>query len=104
MTTEESVYDGRSKQKAAELAARIIQLSRKTLLLNPRFMDSAIFRLSPKAADTTLTTDGRCVYCGDAYVLRWFKVEQALVVRDLLRFSYFNFFVFFKPFHSRMHL
>ena len=71
-------------RKAEEIAARIIQISQNTLLLNLRFMDSAIFRLSPKQADTTLATDGRYIYYGVAHILKKYKEEQQQVVRDVM--------------------
>ena len=63
-------------EKAAKLSNRIIHLAQNTLLLNLRFMDSAIFRLSPKAAETTLATDGRYIYYGTEYILKRYKSEQ----------------------------
>ena len=71
-------------KKAAKLSNRIIHLAQNTLLLNLRFMDSAIFRLSPKAAETTLATDGRYIYYGTEYILKRYKSEQNQVVRDVL--------------------
>ena len=71
-------------EKAAKLSNRIIHLAQNTLLLNLRFMDSAIFRLSPKAAETTLATDGRYIYYGTEYILKRYKSEQNQVVRDVL--------------------
>lgn len=47
-------------------------------------MDSAIFRLSPKQADTTLATDGRYIYFGVAHILKRYKEEQPQVVRDVM--------------------
>lgn len=71
-------------QKAEEIATRIIQISQNTLLLNLRFMDSAIFCLSPKQVDTTLATDGRYIYYGVAHILKRYKEEQPQVVRDVM--------------------
>ena len=71
-------------EKATKLSTRIIHLAQNTLLLNLRFMDSAIFRLSPMAAETTLATDGRYIYYGTEYILKRYKAEQNQVVRDVL--------------------
>lgn len=40
------------------LALRVIRTAQNTLLMHLRFMDTAIFRLTPKQAETTLATDG----------------------------------------------
>lgn len=71
-------------EKAAKLSNRIIHLAQNTLLLNLRFMDSAIFRLTPKVAETTLATDGRYIYHGAEYILKRYKSEQNRVIRDVL--------------------
>lgn len=71
-------------EKAIKLSTGIIQLAQNTLLLNLRFMDSAIFRLSPKVAETTLATDGRYIYFGPEYILKRYKAEQNQVIRDVL--------------------
>ena len=70
--------------RAAELAERILKTSQNTLLLNLRFLDSAIFRLSPKEAETTLATDGRYIYYGVYHILKRYHNEPAKVVRDVL--------------------
>ena len=69
---------------AAELAGKVIQVAQTTLLLNLRFMDTAIFRLTPKLSDTTLATDGRHIYYGAGFVLQRYKAEQTQVTRDML--------------------
>ena len=71
-------------QKAEELAKRIIQVSQNTLLLSLRFMDVAIFRLTPKQEETTLATDGRLLYYGVNYVLKQYRNEPAQMSRDVL--------------------
>lgn len=77
MTEEQSI-------KASALAEKIIQLSRNALVLNLRFMDSAVFRLIPVASDTTLATDGRFIYYGISHILRRYKNEPQQVTRDIL--------------------
>ena len=42
-------------RRSEDIAARIIQTSQNALLLNLRFMDSAIFRLTPRQEDTMRT-------------------------------------------------
>lgn len=88
-------------EKGEKLSLKIIQLAQNTLLLNLRFMDAAIFRLTPKLAETTLATDGRYIYYGMQYILNRYKVERSQVVRDILhvvlhcvfRHSFVNIYV-----------
>lgn len=70
--------------RAGEIATDIIGVSRNTLLLNLRFMDSAVFRLPPVLSDTTISTDGNFLYYGASYVLKRYKQEPSRVVRDIL--------------------
>lgn len=71
-------------EKAEKLSEKIILLVQNTLLLNLRFMDTAIFRLSPQIAQTTLATDGRYIYYGPEYILKRYKAKKNLVIRDVL--------------------
>ena len=72
------------QNKAEMLAEKVIQTSRNSLLLNLRFMDSAIYRLVPRAAHTTLATDGEFLFYGAGHILRRFTKEQTLIIRDIL--------------------
>ena len=71
-------------RRSEDIAARIIQTSQNALLLNLRFMDSAIFRLTPRQEDTTLATDGRYLYYGVPHILMRYRKEPYQVTRDLL--------------------
>lgn len=47
-------------------------------------MDSAIFRLTLKQAETTLATDGKYLYYGIDYILQRYRKEPQQVTRDIL--------------------
>ena len=70
--------------RARELAERIISVSQNTLLLNLRFMDTAIFRFTLKEAGKGLATDGKYIYYCSDYILRRYKEEPAQLTRDIL--------------------
>ena len=70
--------------RAAELAARITDTARNTLLIKLRFMDTAIFRLSAKPEDTTFAVDGKNIYYGIEHILKLYKKEPNAVNRAFL--------------------
>ena len=72
-------------EKAAILAAEILNLSRNLLLVNFRFLDRAIanIRFVPHP-DATFITDGRNIYYSPWFVLSMYRTEQSAVVRNLL--------------------
>ena len=52
--------DQEQKKKINELAYKVLQLSRNTLMVNLRFMDLALSQFTYKALqDSTLMTDGQ---------------------------------------------
>lgn len=67
-----------------ELADQVMTLSRNAIVMNLRFMDMAVFRLRAEPADTTLATDGRCLFYGPAHILRRYMRDEALPARDHL--------------------
>ena len=81
--------DYEKKAEAARLARDILRLSRNTLLINLRFMESALVRLTPEEGhDDTLTsdmaTDGNFLYYNSLHVCRSFKRNRGLPPRDRL--------------------
>ena len=72
--------------KRINKAARdVLLLSRNTLLVNLRFLDMALSRLSPVSNDkVTLATDGTYLAYGPTHILRCFKEEQERTTRDYL--------------------
>ena len=62
-----------------------MRLSRNTLLVNLRFLDMALSRLKPVATDlTTLCTDGEYLAYDPMFILRRYKQEKEVPVRDYL--------------------
>ena len=72
-------------EKRNKLAVDILRLSRNTLLVNLRFLDMALSRLKPVATDlTTLCTDGEYLAYDPMFILRRYKQEKEVPVRDYL--------------------
>ena len=70
---------------AAKLAGEIFELSRNTILVNMRFMDAAISRLSPEIYEgESLATNGAFVYYNPIYVLSRYRASSTVAARDLL--------------------
>ena len=59
--------------KYTELAENIIKVARNTLIVNLRFMDSAMSRLYSKPYDGTVATDGQFVYFNPIHILKSYK-------------------------------
>lgn len=87
-----------NKQKIEELAQRILVLSRNKLIVNLRFMDSAISRLVqvPEGIET-VATNGEKLFYNPTYILKLYQQEQELPVRVYLHMLfhciYQHFFV-----------
>lgn len=72
-------------ERADALAQKILKLSRDTLLVNLRFLDAALNRLSWICTPgETLMTEGSHIFYGPAHVLSSYKSEKELPVRDYL--------------------
>ncbi len=76
MTAEEERLD--------RIARRIIVLSRSTIVVNMRYMDSAIFALIPESGPLSLATDGRYLYYDPKFLLHEYQQEKNVIARDLL--------------------
>ena len=75
----------RSHSKADLLANDVLTLARNTLLVNLRFLDAALSRFAPTLCPgTTLATDGQLLFYDTIHVLRTYKAEHAVPVRDQL--------------------
>ena len=71
--------------KMENLAREVMVLSRNTLLVNLRFLDIALNRLQLTAVkDSSLQTDARRIYYDPLTVLRNYKAEKEVPVRDFL--------------------
>ena len=76
------------EDKAAKmdwLAREILTLSRNTLLVNLRFLDAALSQFQYVPVDTsTLLTEGTRIFYNPAHVLRCYRMEKEIPVRDYL--------------------
>ena len=72
--------------QAEALAKEILKLSRSTLLLHLRFMETALVRFVPGRELLTkeIATDGHFLYYNSAHICRQFKKARELPVRDYL--------------------
>lgn len=73
------------QEQAEQLAIDILELSRNTLLIKLRFLDSALCQLPfDRDYQTTFATDGFCFYYNFIHVLKSYKIQKELVMRDYL--------------------
>lgn len=72
-------------EKRNKLAADVLRLSRNTLLVNLRFLDAALSRLEPMQTEAfSLATDGKILAYDPRHILRRYKADRAICVRDYL--------------------
>ena len=76
MTEEEARLD--------RIARRIIVLSRSTIVVNMRYLDSAVFKLMPVPGALSLATDGRFLFYDPEFLLHEYQQEKSVIARDLL--------------------
>ena len=76
MTEEEARLD--------RIARRIIILSRSTIVVNMRYLDSAVFKLMPVPGALSLATDGRFLFYEPEFLIHEYQQEKTVVARDLL--------------------
>ena len=71
--------------KIDKLAGDVLKLSRNTLLVNLRFLDAALAQLIPVIRDEgNMGTDGKYFIYNPKYILKQYKEEKELPVRDYL--------------------
>ena len=71
--------------KIDKLAGDVLKLSRNTLLVNLRFLDAALAQLIPAIRDEgNMGTDGKYFIYNPKYILKQYKAEKELPVRDYL--------------------
>ena len=74
-----------NNNKLEKLAADVLRLSRNQLLVNLRFLDAALSRLEPRPVpEITFATDGQYLAYGPKHVLRCYKTDRRIPVRDCL--------------------
>ena len=66
------------------MAQDTLKLARNTLLVNLRFLDVALSRFDFVPVDGSLAVDGAHIYYDPLWVLRRYKQEKQVVVRDYL--------------------
>lgn len=73
------------QEKRLRLAEEVLLLARNTLLVNLRFLDAALNRLTPVVVDDlNLATDGQYMFFSAGHVLWCYKNDRARPVRDYL--------------------
>ena len=74
-----------NNNKLEKLAADVLRLSRNQLLVNLRFLDAALSRLEPRPVpEITFATDGQYLAYDPKHVLRCYKTDRRIPVRDCL--------------------
>ncbi len=72
-------------EKRSRLARDVLRLSRNQILVNLRFLDAALSRLTPVETDAvSFATDGQYLAYDPRYVLLGYKADRAAPVRDYL--------------------
>ena len=85
------IHDEQLKlQKAEELGAEVLGISRNELYLNMRFMDVALarFRFIPWNQGKGLGTDGAAIYFAPMTLLRMYKSSRTAVCRAYLHMTF----------------
>ena len=73
------------QQQLNKLAHDVLILSRNTLLVNLRFLDAAISRITPLATPLdTIATDGEHLFYNPKHILKCYAEEKERTVRDYL--------------------
>lgn len=72
------------KQQLDKLARDVLILSRNTLLVNLRFLDSALSQFKLVPYDGSLATEGRHICYNPVEILKRYKNEKEVSVRDYL--------------------
>ncbi|MBR2743646.1 MAG: metallopeptidase [Clostridia bacterium] len=71
--------------RRSQLARDVLSLSRNQLLVNLRFLDAALSRLEPvEIQELTYATDGRFIAYDPGHILKCYKTERTVPVRDYL--------------------
>lgn len=100
--------DNEKTRKIEKIARDILLLSRNTLLVNLRFLDAALsrFKYVPLDEDySTFLTDGKHLIYNPKHILKCYKLQKEMVVRDYLHIVMHCVFVhmFMNPSISRPH-
>ncbi len=79
-------YEDTKARRTDELARRILEISRSSILMHLRYLNSAMFRLIPVPGTLTvdLATDTQCLYYNAAALLCSYRTAPEGPARDLL--------------------
>lgn len=81
-------------EKALPLARKVMEYARDTILVNMRFLDTAMSAVTPEARQGLggIACDGKSVYYDPLYLLRKYRQESAYAVRCLLHILFHMIF------------
>ena len=74
----------RNRNDAVKISEDVLDISRSRLLVNLRFMDTALSFHSRELYDGSFSTDGRLLYYDPAFVLRTYSASKELLTRTYL--------------------
>lgn len=80
------------RNKQNELALSTLKLARNTLLVNLRFLDMALSQFDFVLFDGSIAVDGSHIYYDPSWVLRRYKSEKQVIVRDYLHMVFHHAF------------
>ena len=80
------------RNKQNELALSTLKLARNTLLVNLRFLDMALRQFDFVLFDGSIAVDGSHIYYDPSWVLRRYKSEKQVIVRDYLHMVFHHAF------------
>ena len=72
------------KEKCEKLAREVLNYSRNMLLVNLRFLDYAFHQLKLVCAGDSIAVDGKNIYYNPLWLLKRYKEEKEVVMRDYL--------------------
>ncbi len=81
------MLDEVTQEKTKKIAREILQMSKNKLLVNLRFLDMALSRLTPEPDPehtTSCATDGKVFLYDPKHILSAFRVEEDLMTRNYL--------------------
>ena len=74
----------RNRNDAVKISEDVLDISRSRLLVNLRFMDTALSFHGRELYDGSFSTDGRLLYYDPAFVLRTYSASKELLTRTYL--------------------
>ena len=84
MTPFEEPQMTEEEERLDRIARRIIILSRSTIVVNMRYMDSAVFALMPVPGALSLATDGRFLFYEPEWMIKVYQKEKTAMTRNIM--------------------